>query len=52
VGKTTLWLAGGAAALAHGHKRLETRPAEPEAGFAFAGLPGGPTMWTMWRLAT
>ena len=38
VGKTTLWLAGEAAARARGHELLETRPAEAEAGFAFAGL--------------
>jgi DNA-binding CsgD family transcriptional regulator len=38
VGKTTLWLAGGTAARAYGHELLETRPAQAEAGFAFAGL--------------
>ena len=38
VGKTTLWLAGVAAARTRGHQLLETRPAEAEAGFAFAGL--------------
>jgi DNA-binding CsgD family transcriptional regulator/Tfp pilus assembly protein PilF len=38
VGKTTLWLAGEAAARARGHELLVTRPAEAEAGFAFAGL--------------
>jgi DNA-binding CsgD family transcriptional regulator len=38
VGKTTLWLAGEDAARACGHELLETRPAEAEAGFAFAGL--------------
>jgi DNA-binding CsgD family transcriptional regulator len=38
VGKTTLWLAGEAAARTCGHELLETRPVEAEAGFAFAGL--------------
>jgi DNA-binding CsgD family transcriptional regulator len=38
VGKTTLWLAGVAAARVAGHELLETRPAQAEAGFAFAGL--------------
>jgi hypothetical protein len=38
VGKTTLWLAGGDAAMAHGHTRLETRPRSPRPGLR--RLPG------------
>ena len=38
LGKTSLWSAGLDAAVARGYRVLRTRPAEAEAGFAFAGL--------------
>jgi DNA-binding CsgD family transcriptional regulator len=38
IGKTTLWLAGLAAAAAHGYRTLSSRPSEAETRFSFAGL--------------
>jgi len=38
IGKSTLWLAGVALARARGYRVLVSRPAEAEAGLAFAGL--------------
>ena len=38
IGKTALWLAGGASARACGFRVLSTRPSEAETGYSYAGL--------------